>query len=110
MADLNGMSVSETAGEMLTGEHADVVREAVRLVIAELMEAEVAELTVPVSTSARQSAPTTATATAGAAGTRAWAASSWRSRACDPAVTSRASLSPAAAQSRPWSRWSPRPT
>jgi putative transposase len=44
MADLSSMTMSEAAGKMLTGEHADVVREAVRLVIAELMEAEVAEL------------------------------------------------------------------
>jgi putative transposase len=44
MADLNSMTVSEAAGKMLSGEHADVVREAVRLVIAELMEAEVADL------------------------------------------------------------------
>ena len=42
MADLNSLNVSEAAGKMLTGEHADVVREAVRLVLAELMEAEVA--------------------------------------------------------------------
>ena len=44
MADPNSMTVSEAAGKMLTGEHGDVVREAVRLVIAELMEVEVAEL------------------------------------------------------------------
>jgi len=44
MADRNSMTVSEAAGKMLTGAHADVVREAVRLVIAELMEVEVAEL------------------------------------------------------------------
>jgi putative transposase len=31
MADLRSMTVSESAGKMLTGEHADVVREAVRL-------------------------------------------------------------------------------
>lgn len=43
MADLSSMTVSEAAGKMLTGEHADVVREAVRLVLAELMEAEVGE-------------------------------------------------------------------
>jgi transposase-like protein len=45
MADPNSMNASEAAGKMLTDEHADVVREAVRLVIAELMEAEVAGLT-----------------------------------------------------------------
>lgn len=43
MADRNSMTVSEAAGKMLTGEHADVLREAMRLVLIELMEAEVAE-------------------------------------------------------------------
>ena len=45
MADTSSMNVSEAAGKMLTGEHADVVREAVRMVVAELMEMEIAELT-----------------------------------------------------------------
>ncbi len=31
MADPNSMTVSEAAGKMLSSEHADVVREAVRL-------------------------------------------------------------------------------
>jgi putative transposase len=44
MADLNSMNVSEAAGKMLTGEHADVLREAVRLVLIEIMEGEVAEV------------------------------------------------------------------
>jgi hypothetical protein len=44
MAGHDSVSVSEAADKMLTGEHADVVHEAVRLVIAELMEVEVAEL------------------------------------------------------------------
>lgn len=44
MADPDSMTVSEAAGKMLTGQHADVLREAVRLMLAEIMEAEVAEL------------------------------------------------------------------
>ena len=44
MADPDSMTVSEAAGKMLTGEHADVLREAVRLMLREIMEAEVAEL------------------------------------------------------------------
>ena len=44
MADLNSMNVSEAAGKMLTGEHADVLREAVRLMLIEIMEGEVAGL------------------------------------------------------------------
>ena len=41
MADRNSMTAPEAAGKMMSGEHADVVREAVRMVLAELMEAEV---------------------------------------------------------------------
>jgi len=44
MADLNSMNVSEAAGKMLTGEHADVLREAVRRMLIEIMEGEVAEV------------------------------------------------------------------
>jgi hypothetical protein len=47
MADLSSMNVSAAAGKMLTGEHADLVREAVRMVVAGLMEMEIAELTEP---------------------------------------------------------------
>ena len=43
MADAESMSVREAAGKILGEEHADVVREAVALVVRELMEAEVAE-------------------------------------------------------------------
>jgi transposase-like protein len=39
------MSVAEAASKFLCGEQADVVREAVRTVVAELMELEIAELT-----------------------------------------------------------------
>jgi putative transposase len=45
MADQNSMTVNEAAGKMLAGEHADVLREAVRLMLMEIMEAEVAGLT-----------------------------------------------------------------
>ena len=44
MADVSSMNVSEAAGKVLTGEHADVLREAVRLMLIEIMEGEVAEL------------------------------------------------------------------
>jgi len=44
MADPQSMSVAEAASKFLCGEQADVVREAVRTVVAELMEAEIAEL------------------------------------------------------------------
>ena len=46
MADPASMSVAEAASKFLCSEQADVVREAVRSVVYELMELEVAELTV----------------------------------------------------------------
>jgi transposase-like protein len=45
MADPQSMSVTEAAGKLLCSQHADVLREAVRTVVAELMELEVAGLT-----------------------------------------------------------------
>src|SRR5690349_10575244 len=42
MADAESMSVREAAGKMLQQEHADVLREAVALVVREVMDAEVA--------------------------------------------------------------------
>jgi transposase-like protein len=44
MADHHSMNASQAAGKMLASEHADVLREAVRLMLIEIMEAEVAEL------------------------------------------------------------------
>ena len=44
MADPNSMTTAEAASKLLTCEHADVLREAVRLVLVELMEGEVAEV------------------------------------------------------------------
>ncbi len=44
MADTSSMNASEAAGKMLASEHADVLREAVRLMLIEIMEGEVAEL------------------------------------------------------------------
>ena len=44
MADTNSMTTAETAGKLLASEHADVLREAVRLVLVEIMEGEVAEV------------------------------------------------------------------
>lgn len=43
MADPYSMTVSEAAGKLLAEEHADVLREAVRMILAELMECEVTE-------------------------------------------------------------------
>jgi putative transposase len=44
MAESKSMTVEQVAGELMAGEHADVLRESVRLVVQELMNAEVSEL------------------------------------------------------------------
>src|SRR6201746_2919331 len=44
MAGMNRMTVAEVVREVLRDEHADVIRESVRAVAQELMEAEVSEL------------------------------------------------------------------
>ena len=44
MAGRDRMTIEEVVGEVLRDEHADVIRESVRAVAAELMEAEVSEL------------------------------------------------------------------
>jgi putative transposase len=44
MADPNSMTTAAAAGKLLASEHADVLREAVRLMLIEIMEGEVAEL------------------------------------------------------------------
>ncbi|MHB1343582.1 MAG: hypothetical protein ACYCX3_04425 [Thermoleophilia bacterium] len=43
MADPYSMTVNELAGKLLSAEHADILREAVRMILAELMECEVTE-------------------------------------------------------------------
>src|SRR3954463_16272187 len=44
MADGQSMTVRQALGKVMSEEHADVLRESVKLVLRELMEAEVAEL------------------------------------------------------------------
>jgi putative transposase len=44
MADEQSMTVREALGKVLGDEHADVLRESVRMILGELMEAEVAKL------------------------------------------------------------------
>jgi putative transposase len=44
MAESNSMTIEQVARELMAGEHADVLRESVRLVVQELMNAEVSEL------------------------------------------------------------------
>ena len=44
MAEKQSMTIEQVAREVMAGEHADVLRESVRLVVQELMNAEVSEL------------------------------------------------------------------
>jgi hypothetical protein len=44
MADEQSMTVREALGKVLGDEHADVLRDSVRMILGELMEAEVAKL------------------------------------------------------------------
>jgi putative transposase len=44
MAEAKSMTIEQVAREVMAGEHADVLRESVRLVVQELMELEVSEL------------------------------------------------------------------
>ena len=44
MADEQSMTVREALGKVLGDEHADVLRESVRMILGELMEAEVSRL------------------------------------------------------------------
>jgi putative transposase len=44
MAETNSMTLEQVVREVMAGEHADVLRESVRLVVQELMNAEVSEL------------------------------------------------------------------
>jgi hypothetical protein len=80
MADRNSMTTAAAAGKSLTGAHADVLREAVRLALVEIMEGEVAEVAAAAPTSAPAKARATATATVSDASTRVSAAFRWRSR------------------------------
>ena len=110
MAGPQSMSVAEAASKFLCGEQADVVREAVRTVVAELMEAEIAEL---VSAGRYERSPERAAQRNGYR-QRGWdtrvAHWSWPSRACRPAATSRASWNRVTTASRPWWQWWLRPT
>ena len=101
MAGQERMAVEEVVRQVLLDEHADVLRESLKLLVRELMEAEVSELVALSSVSAGpMTARRIATAIALGGGTRAPVRSSCRSRSCGRAATSRGSSSRASAQSR----------
>ena len=79
MAENRRMTAAQLADKLISSEHADVVRESVAWMVAELMEAEVAPRSAPRSARSRlRSAQRSATATARADGTRVPAPSSCR--------------------------------
>ncbi len=110
MADGQSMTVREALGKVIGDEHADVLRDGVRMIVGELMEAEVAQLAGAERDEHSPDRVRSATGTASASGTRGSGRSSWRSRGCAPGRTSRAFWSRGAAPSRRWSRSSRRPT
>ena len=110
MAGADRMTIEEVVRKVLLEEHADVIREAVKAVAAEMMEAEVSEL---IGAERGERRPRTvrriATAIGRGAGTPGPARSSCRSPSSARAATSRASWSRAGARSRRCWRWSSRP-
>jgi hypothetical protein len=103
MAEGPRMTAAQLADKLLADEHADVLRDSVAWVAAQLMEAEVAGKIGAELGERSLERTTTATATGRASGTPGSAASSWPSRSFARAPTSPASWSRAAGPSRPWS-------
>jgi len=56
MTESKSMTVEQVVREVMADEHADVLRESVRLVARELMEAEVSEWSAPPAASATRRA------------------------------------------------------
>ena len=102
MAGADRMTIEEVVRKVLRDEHADVIRESVRVVAAELMEAEVSELIGAEHGERRPEDRATHRNgyRAAALGHARRARSSCRSRRSARAATSRASWSRASAPSR----------
>ena len=108
MAEGRMMTPADVVARAMAGEHGDLLRDAVALVVRELMDAEVATLTVAGrrAPGVRPSASRTSTGTASGRGRQGLARSSWRSRGRGrDRRTSPASWSPGGAASRRSSRW-----
>jgi ribosomal protein L12E/L44/L45/RPP1/RPP2 len=89
MAELERMTAEEVVRHLLEDEAgADLVRDSLRWLVQQLMEAEVSELIGAAHGSAQRTAPPGAMATGRAGGTRALASSSCASRSCARAATS----------------------
>jgi hypothetical protein len=109
VAGADRMPVEDVVRKVLLDEHADVLREAVRAVAAELMTLEVSELIGAARGERRpRIARRIATATGPGGGTRARVRSSCRSPRSARAAISRASWRRAGAPSRRYWPWSSR--
>lgn len=101
MAGQKRMAGEEVIRQVLLDEHADVLRESLKLLVRELMEVEVSELVgAELGERRHDAARRIATAIARGAGTRAPARSSCRSQSCARGATSRDFCSRASALSR----------
>jgi hypothetical protein len=84
MAERPRMTAADLVDKLLTSEHVDVLRDSVAWLVAELMDAEVGELTgAELGERAPTAARPSATATGHAAGTPGSASSRWPSQAAD---------------------------
>jgi hypothetical protein len=76
MAESKSMTIEQVVRELMAGEHADVLRESVRLVVKELMNAEVSELIGAAhgerNPEGRMIGSPSATATGAVSGTPGW--------------------------------------
>jgi hypothetical protein len=89
MAEGHRMTAAELVDKLLADEHADVLRDSVAWLVAQLMEAEVSGLTgVELGERALTAARPSATATDLAAGTPGSGSWSWPSPGWGPAATS----------------------
>src|SRR6266498_2535188 len=105
MADDQSMTVRAAASKLLVEEHADVLREAVRVMLREVMEAEVS---AAAGADWYERSPEREAQRNGyrqREWIRGWGRSSFRSPGCGRARSFLASWSRAGARSRRWWRW-----
>src|SRR4051812_16843183 len=104
MAGADSMAIEEVVRKVMT-EHGDVIRESVRWVVQEVMEAEVSELIGAQRGERSEDRATHRNGYRAGAGTRARAKWSCRSPSCGGAAISRRFSGPASARSRRWCPW-----
>jgi hypothetical protein len=104
------MTLLDLLNKAEQGADPDFLRDGLKLLAQDLMDAEVTQLVAPACTSGPRPGLRTGTGTGSGSGTPESAPSSWTSPSCGRGPTSRACSSPAAATSERCSRWSRRPT